>query len=68
MVKIISFLQTFTIILVVVGHSFVGKAAEEPFVEAQTWIYSFHMPMFMLLSGWLFSLSRRNSVNMLSDL
>lgn len=63
MVKIISFLQTFTIILVVVGHSFVGKAAEEPFVEAQTWIYSFHMPMFMLLSGWLFSYKNKDNLS-----
>lgn len=62
MVKIISFLQTFTIILVVVGHCFIGEAGEEPLVYGMMWIYSFHMPMFILLSGWLFSYKYKDNL------
>lgn len=44
---LISFLQAFGIILVVGGHSV-------PHTFAITrWIYSFHMPLFLLISGYL---------------
>lgn len=48
--NLISFLQVFGILLVVIGHSDYG-APEEPLWH--TWIYSFHMPLFMFISGFL---------------
>lgn len=54
MIKIINsvyFLQVFGIILVVIGH--VGYPNfEESFLF--NWIYSYHMPLFLFLSGYLF--------------
>lgn len=47
---LISFLQAFGILLVVAGHSDHG-APETPLWH--TWIYSFHMPLFMFISGFL---------------
>lgn len=47
--KEISFLQAIGIILVVLGHS--GKHI--PYLTK--WIYSFHMPLFMFISGYLFN-------------
>ena len=49
---LISFLQVFGILLVVIGHSFYG-ASKDNFII--TWIYSFHMPLFMFISGYLFA-------------
>lgn len=45
---------------VVIGHSFLGKAGEGPGWENALFhfAYSFHMPLFMLVSGWLFYLTR----------
>ncbi|WP_295936497.1 acyltransferase family protein [uncultured Alistipes sp.] len=56
---LISFLQTFGIILVVVGHSFYGSEQE---LVIRTWIYSFHMPLFMFISGYLlrYSVEKKN--------
>lgn len=48
--KLISFLQAYGIILVVVGHSFVGYSANHPIA---VWIYNFHMPLFFFISGYL---------------
>lgn len=48
--NLISFLQVFGILLVVIGHSNYG-APELPLWH--TWIYSFHMPLFMFISGFL---------------
>lgn len=48
--KKISFLQTFGIILVVLGHT--GSNSETiPYLSK--WIYSFHMPLFIFISGYL---------------
>lgn len=49
---LISFLQIFGIILVVIGHS----GENIPFLTK--WIYSFHMPLFFFISGFL--LQERN--------
>ncbi len=46
----ILFLQTFGIILVVLGHSFYQFPADTPFIR---WIYGFHMPLFFFISGYL---------------
>lgn len=49
-----SFLQVFAIVLVVVGHSFYRHEDNPVFF----WIYTFHMPLFFFISGYLL----RNSV------
>jgi hypothetical protein len=49
--KLISFLQVFGIILVVFGHSF----TEESSLFLNRIIYSFHMPLFVFISGYLFA-------------
>lgn len=48
--SLISFLQAFGILLVVIGHSDYGSP--EP-LWSHAWIYSFHMPLFMFISGYL---------------
>ena len=53
-------LQGWAMLWVVIGHSFLGKAGEGPEWENALFhfAYSFHMPLFMLVSGWLFYLTR----------
>lgn len=46
----ILFLQTFGIILVVLGHSFYRFPTDTLFIR---WIYGFHMPLFFFISGYL---------------
>ena len=46
----ILFLQTFGIILVVLGHSFYLFPPDTPVIR---WIYGFHMPLFFFISGYL---------------
>lgn len=46
----VSFLQTFGILLVVLGHSFYRFSADYPVIR---WIYGFHMPLFFFISGYL---------------
>ena len=53
----VSFLQVFAIILVVIGHSFYHH--EDNVVYE--WIYSFHMPLFFFISGYLLQVSVRRS-------
>ncbi len=45
---------------VIIGHAFLGKPGEGPEWENGLYhfAYSFHMPLFMLVSGWLFFLTR----------
>lgn len=52
--RLISLMSLWGIILVVLGHS----GFEETIVMKQlsalhTWIYSFHMPLFFFISGYL---------------
>ena len=49
--KLISFLQVFGIILVVFGHSFTSNSS----ILLNRFIYSFHMSLFVFISGYLFS-------------
>ena len=53
-------LQGWAMLWVVIGHSFLGVFKEGPAWENAlcTFAYSFHMPLFMLVSGWLFYLTR----------
>ncbi|MBQ6198492.1 MAG: acyltransferase [Bacteroidales bacterium] len=53
-------LQGWAMLWVVIGHAFLGVAGEGPVWENALFhfAYSFHMPLFMLVSGWLFYLTR----------
>ena len=56
-------LQSIGILLVVIGHSFPTQdVSQYPPVIAwiQHFIYSFHMPLFMFVSGFLFMLTNRD--------
>lgn len=55
---LMALLSVWGILLVVLGHS----GFEEPIIQTKlaylhSWIYSFHMPLFFLISGFLFSLT-----------
>lgn len=56
-------LQGWAMLWVVFGHSFLGTPGEGPEWENALFhfAYSFHMPLFMLVSGWLFYLTRLNT-------
>ena len=56
-------LQGWTMLWVVIGHAFLGENAKGPEWENTlgTIAYSFHMALFMLISGWLFYLTRLKS-------
>lgn len=63
-------LQGWAMLWVVIGHAFLGKPGEGPQWENElfNFAYSFHMPLFMLVSGWLFYLTRlRLNKNTLSQ-
>lgn len=57
--KNIAFLQVFGILLVVLGHS--TNNGGIPFFSK--WIYSFHMPLFIFISGFLFYLTTKDICN-----
>lgn len=54
--KKILFLQCFGILLVVLGHS--GETI--PYLSK--WIYSFHMPLFIFISGYLLDYTSKNGI------
>jgi fucose 4-O-acetylase-like acetyltransferase len=56
----LAILQGWAMLWVVVGHSFLGTAGSGPRWENALFkfAYSFHMPLFMLISGWLFYYTR----------
>lgn len=58
--KNIAFLQVFGILLVVLGHS--TNNGGIPFLSK--WIYSFHMPLFIFISGFLFYLTTKDIYNL----
>ena len=53
-------LQGWAMLWVVIGHSYLGVFKEGPEWENTLckFAYSFHMPLFMLVRGWLFYLTR----------
>ena len=53
-------LQGWAMLWVVIGHSFLGEPDKGPEWENLLFrfAYSFHMPLFMMVSGWLFYLTR----------
>lgn len=52
----ILFLQCFGILLVVLGHS----GEDIPYLSK--WIYSFHMPLFIFISGYLLDYTSKNGI------
>lgn len=56
MEKKILFLQCFGILLVVLGHS----GEDIPYLTK--WIYSFHMPLFIFISGYLLEHTSKNGI------
>ena len=58
-------LQGWAMLWVVIGHAFIGQTGERPLYVDRLFdfAYSFHMPLFMLVSGWLFYLTRLKPVN-----
>ena len=61
--NLVSFLQAFGIVLVVLGHSRQGAPADPLWY---TWIYSFHMPLFMFISGLLLRYTNERKGNALT--
>jgi len=55
----IDFLKGVAISLVVIGHFFPESIATQGYRSLRATIYSFHMPLFMIISGYLYSLSSR---------
>ena len=56
-------LKLFTICLVLIGHTVQGLLPSHPYEEPlYVYIYSFHMPLFMMMSGF-FSLKYSMSNN-----
>lgn len=59
-----STLSIWGIVLVVLGHSGMAEPQIEPHVTVlKGWIYSFHMPLFFFISGFLFSYTNINTHN-----
>lgn len=62
--QLMALLSVWGILLVVLGHS----GFEEPNIQQElwwlhSWIYSFHMPLFFMISGYLFSLTNKSFVD-----
>ena len=54
-------LSIWGIILVLIGHSrFEESEIQQKLHVLHGWIYSFHMPLFFMISGYLFSLTNQN--------
>lgn len=62
--QLMSMLSIWGIVLVVLGHSGMAEPQIEPHVTIlKGWIYSFHMPLFFFISGFLFSYTNINTLN-----
>ena len=59
--KIVSIIQCFAVLLVVLGHSIESPIPSMSFVILHEWIYSFHMPLFMFVSGYLYFYSKKRT-------
>ena len=59
----LSSIQGWAMLWVIIGHAFLGRIGEGPIWEncMINFAYSFHMPLFMLVSGWLFFHTRLNN-------
>jgi hypothetical protein len=59
--KLMAMLSIWGILLVLIGHS----GFQEPIIQTRlhglhAWIYSFHMPLFFFISGFLFAYTNKN--------
>ena len=63
-----SFMQAFGIILVVAGHSTYQLQQSGHMPAVRQWIYSFHMPLFFFISGYLLKYSNTRKGIQLSDM
>lgn len=66
--RLISFMQAFGIILVVAGHSTYQLQQSGHMPAVRQWIYSFHMPLFFFISGYLLKYSNTRKGIQLSDM
>ncbi len=59
-------LQGWAMLWVVIGHSYIGQTGARPVYVDRLFdfAYSFHMPLFMLVSGYLFFLTRLNVLSL----
>ena len=55
------------IILVVIGHYF-PENSPDYWIHVRDFIYLFHMPLFFILSGYLFQFSSINNINLFPGL
>ncbi len=62
---LISILQAWGILLVVLGHSFYYHKENNPVFD---WIYTFHMPLFMFISGYLLKYTTRRNNKHLNEI
>lgn len=60
----IKFLHFFAIVLVCIGHSFTAVES----VYGHNWIYGFHMPLFIFISGYLLAYSARSKNTSLQNI
>lgn len=51
----VSWIQFIGVLCVIFGHSMNDIAVPELLVDVKRWVYIFHMPLFFLVSGYLFS-------------
>lgn len=59
--RLMAFLSIWGIILVVIGHSgFTSPDIANRLSIFHQWIYTFHMPLFFFISGYLYSLTNRS--------
>ena len=61
MYSYVSLAKGFGILLVIAGHFTTVKYAPGFYNAFRDWIYAFHMPLFMSLSGFLFAYSLKRS-------
>lgn len=66
--RLMSFMQAFGIILVVAGHSTYQLQQSGHMPAVRQWIYSFHMPLFFFISGYLLKYSNTRKDIQLSDM
>lgn len=65
--NLMSMLSIWGIILVVLGHSgFTSPVIADELPRLHEWIYSFHMPLFFFISGYLYSLTNASFSNISS--
>lgn len=61
--KLMALLSIWGILLVVLGHSgFEESIIQQKLKILHNWIYNFHMPLFFMISGYLFSYTNKDFI------